>query len=281
MRDYSVRAACRGAVRVPADLSVTIDNRGPARTFRAVLAVRDTDIVLETEVPVGSMSSGTVVFDLPPSPSERPVDRSAVVTVTADGREPAEATVRFVHLPAGWFDRLDPDLPGSLCSYTAGFRGGDGAGDALMGDLSRAYAGISALKPRAEERSRYLYVAPPEAAAEFGDCTDAEAAVSFMGGMLSSGYDCCLVVLGGDCYVGVSRDGDATRVHADRAGAVKGSFVFVRPFDGCSGIPLDVSLDRSRSRMGSVLPANPDAGFLSVVRHRRSRILSATRHTPD
>ena len=256
MEGFSVRASCRVAVRSGEDVSVAVDNFGPAGRFSAVLEVPAAEISARSEADAPAMGSAEFEFTLPRSWSGAPAEFRAVVTVTAEGSGASVSQeLRIPHVPEGWFNGLSPELPGELCRYAAGL--GTPAGMAEeKDDIASAYATLAQLKPEDAPAGRFFKVAPPEEMERTGCCTEAEAAVWYMARMSASGYGCCLVRLGSECHVGVSQEGGKV--------SKSGPYAFVRPFDACRGVPLEESLERSGSRLGSVLPSEGSADFAVI-----------------
>ena len=93
----------------------------------------------------------------------------------------------------------------------------------------------------------------------------AVAAVSMIAGMHSRGYGCCLVRLGEDSYVGVSHASEPERIDMGGYPDPGDGYLFVRPYDGCRGVGLEVSMDLSASRLRHVLPMSrgPSASSLN------------------
>lgn len=254
MIDYSVYVSCKGVVRQPKDIIVQIENWGPEREFHAVIDVRGTDVHADAHVRIARTGSKDIEFVLPASWSDSPSESIADLSVVPDGsNDVCVRTIRFTHLPYGWFDRTDPDLTRSLCDYCSENMSQGCAGGSVGMDIEDVYGEVSGLRPMEETPDRFFRVASPAEVSDFGDCTESEAAILFMDRMVSRGHRCCLVRLGAEAYVGSS--GPMTSSMSASRDESGGGYVYVRPSDGCNGIPLSVTMDRSYSRVLSVTRA--------------------------
>ena len=255
MRDFKVTLSGSGSRGPSVPITVTIENWGPERRFEVVLKMEGSGNPASAIVSVPRMGRGTVEVPIPECGYESPRDTSAKVHVAPDGPgDGSEDRVFFRYLPIGWFDRLDPDLCGSLCRYATDqvsetFPMGD-----IMNDLTDEYSSLSGCEPRMDTWERFFRVSTPTEAREFGDCTPTEAAVWMIAGMHSRGYGCCLVRLGEDSYVGVSHASEPERIAMGGYPDPDDGYLFVRPYDGCRGVGLEVSMDLSASRLRHVLP---------------------------
>ena len=255
MRDFKVTLSGSGSRGPSVPITVTIENWGPERRFEAVLTMDGLGNPVSATVSVPRMGRGTVEVPVPDCGYESPGEMSAKVHVVPEGSEGgSEDRVFFRYLPIGWFDRLDPDLCGSLCRFAADQVSETLPMGDLMDDLAYEYLSLSGCEPRMDASDRFFRVSTPIEMREFGDCTPIEAAVSMIAGMHSRGYGCCLVRLGEDSYVGVSHASEPERIDMGGYPDPGDGYLFVRPYDGCRGVGLEVSMDLSASRLRHVLP---------------------------
>ena len=252
---FTVRAA--GAMGPASAVLVTVQNLGPERAFSARVSVAGRQTASAVGCTIPRMGRGTLEIPVPDIGADSPMDVTAEVTVTAEDGASSSQTLRFKYLPRGWFDRLDPDLCSEIGRFaTEGCTASDETGH-LSADMRSAYGSLSEVKPRPETAGRYMRVSGPDEMRDFGDCTECEAAVAYVRDMVSSGHTCCIVRLGDAMMVGCS-DGTPADAVPRRDGGE--GYIYLRPYEGCLGMDIGVSMDRSYSRLRGIVTANGNGG---------------------